>query len=694
MKSKRFFSVFMIMLLFILALVPVSLYSLVKQNKVINEDTFVYQFADDLQMLLLQSAMDLDQDYQAFTYSETIDEDVHRTFSTMIDTAMKADSERMKKEVNLSYQIKNTKTEKTISERMDGYNENSKHVLYINMTFDESGNVSCNGSICDYQYQFDSFSFLKKKVGFNSTLNKPRAFIENGLFLFENEISYHNPKNLEVEFIIPYDLKPEGTIAEAMLDWQDYLPFTIFILMAGAIIVGIVLLAWPIGITSQAAVYSSLTKWKGEIVLAVLGISTGAVSILTTIFSSFYISGLLEALLEDIGISFYSQQFIQILNIIMWMIAFLIISLVFFWLKYVLSYGLWRYLKEKTLIAKLIGKINRIIVFDLKDPLIGKVSLFVFVQIVIIFLLLLVFPQKKEAIILFIYCLFMLGWGMRQIRKYQIDYRILLDYAKKLSKGIFDEEIQEDLGIFHSLKDELGNIRNGLEKALREETKSQNMKTELISNVSHDLKTPLTCIKNYVTLLEDEQLDDQKQKEYVSALRQYCDRLTRLIEDLFEVSKINSGNIQLNLVDLDLISLIEQAIAEFDDAFKEANLTLIPKYDSEQCLMNLDGDKTYRIFENLMNNIVKYSLPNSRVYIDVQDKQNEIVIQFKNISKQQMNFTPEEITERFVRGDKSRHENGSGLGLAIVKSLTEIQHGSFSIDIDGDLFKATVIFHK
>lgn len=218
------------------------------------------------------------------------------------------------------------------------------------------------------------------------------------------------------------------------------------------------------------------------------------------------------------------------------------------------------------------------------------------------------------------------------------------------------------------------------------------MKTELISNVSHDLKTPLTCIKNYIILLQNETLEEKQRKEYLENLNQYTNRLTTLIEDLFEVSKVNSGNVSLNSTMLNIIALLDQSCAESSDIMNSKNLTLMKQYDNNEYMVYLDGDKTYRIFENLLSNIGKYAMGNSRVYLEVKKENNKVKLTFKNISEMPMNFTGEEISERFVRGDSSRHESGSGLGLAIAKSFTEVQGGDFMITVDGDLFKVTITF--
>ena len=220
------------------------------------------------------------------------------------------------------------------------------------------------------------------------------------------------------------------------------------------------------------------------------------------------------------------------------------------------------------------------------------------------------------------------------------------------------------------------------------------MKTELISNFSHDLKTPLTSIITYVDLLKKDDITEEERKLYIDTLDKKSQRLKFLIEDLFEVSKANSGNVKVNLVKVDIVELIKQSEFELEDKFNKSKLTVKNNFPEDKIVLSLDSQKTFRIFENLFNNVSKYAMENSRVYVDVIEDENEVTILIKNISADEMNFNSNEIIERFTRGDKSRNTEGSGLGLAIVKSFVELQNGRFNIDIDGDLFKAVIKFNK
>ena len=263
--------------------------------------------------------------------------------------------------------------------------------------------------------------------------------------------------------------------------------------------------------------------------------------------------------------------------------------------------------------------------------------------------------------------------------------------AAAIANGDLKTEIPADTGLFEPVAESLQKIQEGFGKAVEEEVKSQRMKTELITNVSHDLKTPLTAIITYVDLLKKEE-DPGKQKEYVEVLEKKSQRLKVLIEDLFEISKAGSGNVKLELMDVDVVNLFKQVKLELEDKIKKADLDFRCSYPEEKLTVRLDSQKTYRIFENLLVNIVKYAMPHTRVFIEILREDDQAVIRMKNISEQELNIQGQELTERFVRGDAARNTEGAGLGLAIVKSFVELQGGEFGIEIDGDLFKTQVRF--
>lgn len=290
------------------------------------------------------------------------------------------------------------------------------------------------------------------------------------------------------------------------------------------------------------------------------------------------------------------------------------------------------------------------------------------------------------------------------------DYQTLLHGINRIAEGDLNTAFTEDVGAFEPLKEELEKVRFGFKRAVEEEVKSQRMKTELITNVSHDLKTPLTAITTYVELLKREDITEEERKEYVETLERKSLRLKVLIEDLFEVSKATSNNISLNLVEVDVVNLLKQVSVEHMDKFEQRQLELRWRVPEEKVTLTLDPQKTYRIFENLFVNIQKYAMQGSRVYIEVDkekaqdvkaagfqqlsDKKEFVQISIKNMSAEELNISPEELTERFVRGDSARNTEGSGLGLAIAKSFTEAQGGKLSIAVDGDLFKVVILWSR
>lgn len=277
-----------------------------------------------------------------------------------------------------------------------------------------------------------------------------------------------------------------------------------------------------------------------------------------------------------------------------------------------------------------------------------------------------------------------------------LQFRSLLKDSEKLAKGDLYQEIQTKNLVWEFKKhgENLNNIRTGMARAVEEGTKSERMKTELITNVSHDIKTPLTSIINYVDLLSKEELQNEKAEEYLEVLQRQSTRLKKLIEDLVEASKASSGNLAVTMEEIDVCVMLSQIAGEFEEKLTDASLELVITKPDTPVLVRADGRHLWRVMENLMGNICKYSQPLSRVYLNLDTQENGITLVFRNISAYSLNMTGEELQERFVRGDKSRNTEGHGLGLSIAKSLIELMGGSMEIVIDGDLFKVIIIIKK
>ena len=277
---------------------------------------------------------------------------------------------------------------------------------------------------------------------------------------------------------------------------------------------------------------------------------------------------------------------------------------------------------------------------------------------------------------------------------YSIDVAKIKKGLKEISDGNLDYKIESESikGPLKETAETINNIGVGMKTAVDEKISSERLKTDLITNVSHDIKTPLTSIINYVDILKREDIKDEKIKGYIDILDEKSKRLKTLTEDVLEASKASSGNIKLYMQRLDIIELLRQTAGEFEEKMTSNELTLICNFPDEPAVIYADGRRLWRIYENTLNNAVKYSMKGSRVYLDVEIKDGQVYVMMKNISAYQLNITPDQLTERFVRGDVSRTTEGTGLGLSISRSLTELQGGKFEIYLDGDLFKVTTSF--
>lgn len=280
-------------------------------------------------------------------------------------------------------------------------------------------------------------------------------------------------------------------------------------------------------------------------------------------------------------------------------------------------------------------------------------------------------------------------WNYYKIRDYQNKEQMIKKALQDIYEGKTDIHIddKELKGILKQMAIYVNDIAGGFSNAIAESLKSERLKTELITNVSHDIKTPLTSIINYVDLLKEEKIEDEQIKEYIDVLDKKSQRLKKLIEDLVEASKVSSGNVKLNIEKINIKELINQTVGEFKDKFEQKELSIEMQAPEDDVIIDADSRYMYRIIENLFSNITKYAVEKSRVYIDIEQNKKDIKISIKNISKDKLNISSDELMQRFVRGDKSRYTEGSGLGLSIAQSLTSLQNGKLDIIIDGDLFK-------
>jgi signal transduction histidine kinase len=351
---------------------------------------------------------------------------------------------------------------------------------------------------------------------------------------------------------------------------------------------------------------------------------------------------------------------------------------------------------ENTIIYRILSAVKKSLsgVFT-HLPLLWKTILLFGGYLLVNGILVLVMTSSRSSVAIFLGLLFNVSI-LAILCKIMLQMNRLKMAGEKIAAGDFASKM-DTTGLLWDLKthgENLNNISGGMIKAVEEKMRSERFKTELITNVSHDLKTPITSIVNYIDLLKKEKLPNDKAAEYIEVLDRQSARLKKLTEDLVEASKASTGNIPITPVKTNVVELLNQSIAEYLERFESNKLEAILHSPPQEAFILADGKLMWRVFDNLLNNICKYSQQGTRVYLDIDDTSDQITVTLKNISQYALNITTDELLERFVRADSSRSTDGSGLGLSIVKSLIELQRGTFSLSVDGDLFKVKIEFGR
>lgn len=695
-KKKRVFVLGLVALLSVISIGMILLCRNIQSENQGTQTVDVSAVSREMLLFMLDQTRVVNKDYSVLSLGEDVPYSIRSELEYVMEEELLTARADFINSPNFAYRITNTAT----GEKTEGGDTSlfvKDHQMYSTFTYDADGNVTSTGDYVSTDFTYMSaYQLLKNSISI-STSNARETYEIYGKSIPKSQIQLRVPQNLKAEFAIPQNLTENndiiwyntGNLVHGEMSGR-FLAVTCCMMV---FFIGLYILFYPVSVEQEVNPFAFMRKIKAEIKWAFLGTVLCLAYIGMAFLDVYTMTGELQTALQMLGIP-YAELVPVVLQFIGMMLTGLFTAMGIFEIKYMLTSGFCRYWKEDSLIGSICGNVKRrfekLSEVDLSDKTDTVLLKYVLIQMVIVGVIACFWSFGIVLSVLYSVLLFF--YIRKKLKKVQKDYQVLLKEAHQLADGRFDEEITQDVGIFNALGDELKNVRIGFEKAVSEEIKSQNMKTELISNVSHDLKTPLTGIKNYAELLGQDNVSGQDKQVYLENLQHYIDRLNNLIEDLFEVSKVNSGNIELNPVELNVVALIQQAQAETEDLLKQKNLTVILDAPENGIVQALDGDKTYRIFENLFTNIAKYTLPGTRVYVSATAQPEYTEIVFKNISEAQMNFTQEEIVERFVRGDKSRHESGSGIGLAIVKSFTEVQNGTFSIEIDGDLFKAVVRF--
>ncbi len=590
--------------------------------------------------------------------------------------------------------VSSTNTDKNLGALIS--NETNKDLLndlesyygyYMVIDFDEYGGIKVN----------------KIKGADESTIDTFTDFQWRNLIDGYGNLTLSNPKNITITYAVPKELKYVDRISNYMNRFNSYAYgdiIIIYVLIAYAVIVLISLII-PYKKSKDIIGIRNFIKMPFEINTIIITVITSLVSLSPNISYWTANNEWIKEALAKVGIPvILTTPLLMIGNVAYWFILLITAFSTIVLLKSIFNKGIKNYIKENTIIYKIFKCLKNLWIkiydsitdINLKDKS-NKVIIKILAVnlIVLIFMCSIWFFGIGVSIIYTIVLFFILRKHFNNIKN---KYQILLKATNKIAEGNLDVTIEEELGVFEPLKDELQKIQKGFKNAVDEEVKSQRMKTELISNVSHDLKTPLTSIITYIDLLKGENVSEEDRRLYLDTLDRKSQRLKNLIEDLFEVSKASCNYIQLNIVYVYIVSLMKQSQFELSDKIEESSLKFKWNFPENKVIVPLDSQKTFRVFENLLINIVKYSMPNSRVYIDIIDENEEVYVTLKNMSANEIDFAAEEIVERFARGDKSRNTEGSGLGLAIAKSFVELQGGTLNIEVDGDLFKVILKFKR
>ncbi len=620
------------------------------------------------------------------------------------------------------YAIRDNKTGKSIS-NLDNVDwllteggTLNEYLFFIRFSYDEAGNAS----VVDVSWDGDAESVWRRAADQARTMRLPsdyanllnvgefrtdilRRFTDR-TFLKDCEIAYGMTQQVW-ERILSGDLKLEKDgISVYATPMQQYYSYMIYSNADSYYLVFLALLCaaaffLPKSIGPKPWETSALCRMPAEVLLALALLLVGSMEpMIRTMINVInddwtpWLCWLLPFLSRGGVTNLLNLFFLTVLFFVAWYIGIC--------LRYARDVKVIGYLKERSLVyrffpflkSRALQFYDKVVHLDLSknvDKMLVRLVLANGVVLLVIALL-----WGFGIMVTILYSIFLYFILRKYLSDLQKKYKILLGATNEIALGNLNVSIDEDLGVFEPFKPQIYRIQEGFKKAVEEEVKSQRMKTELITNVSHDLKTPLTAIITYVSLLREKGITQKQREEYLDTLDRKSIRLKALIEDLFEVSKANSRNVQLNLVDVDIMNLLKQVELEMSDKLQEAELNMRMNLPNERVVLSLDSQKTYRIYENLFGNIAKYAMKGTRVYVSASVTPREVAITLKNIMAQELHMEASELVDRFVRGDDSRNTEGSGLGLAIAKSFTELQGGKFLLELDDDLFRVSTIWRR
>lgn len=565
------------------------------------------------------------------------------------------------------------------------YYEDKNILYYIEDT--HSGEIVSNFKNQDYITSFSNSEFIRKYVGGESSdlvydRDEVKYDYETDQYYFysENQPLYETNHKVEFTIFIPRNMQftDRFFITDKIISFGYHNRYTFIIFAVISLFLSIVIYSY---------LFISVGHLNNQADIKVAPFNNIPIDVLSVIVLFVYYCAML----------FFSEYYTLVEIIVFCFIVPAILYFVTLW--YLMSFVV--QLKAKTIfkhtfiywLIKKISKLGNVIKHIYKNLKTTYKVLFVigiFWSFILIFMGVNVYDNKN----LILGFIFISAVETLIIIFCAIAFQHVKQGGEKIVSGDLENKIDTTymFGDIKDFADSLNNINLGLQSAIDDKMKSERFKTELITNVSHDIKTPLTSIVNYVDLIKKEECENEKIKEYIDVLDRQSIRLKKLIEDLVEASKASTGNLSVELEKCNLSLLMNQAIGEFYEKLELNNLQVIQSQENQDVYIMADGRRLWRVIDNLLNNICKYAMSGTRVYIDLKRKNGKAIVTFRNISNTPISLSSEELTERFVRGDRSRNTEGSGLGLSIAKSLTELQGGSFAVSADGDLFKVVLSF--
>lgn len=656
--------------------VVIFLYPRIQFSSVTEFDEVNYELTESIEWLILGKMQQMDPSYRFIHSSDPV---LEQNVNDAAQNSIRESIYLLDNDGNFAYRIE--WNDKVLSNHFDEESNAKNALFYGELIYDENGNLRQSGNMDATEFSFLSlYNFY--------TLD---GIVSNLMTDYDEDVELNPPTDLKVTLFIPKEMKTGGLVYTSVYNDSVWVPFVLLALLISSFVIGVYLLLISWKILAKTQFFKTILSWKAEFNIFFFGTLTILVISVCMYIMGVTINDILLPAMVRYGLS-AAGVWVNIINFCLFFLSLFFIGIDIYYVKYSLCSGFVRFLKEDTWlgnrIMELYGGIKDLSNYDLDQKIKSLILKGVLLNTVLMFLCALFWGWLLVLIYGVVSYIFLLHQAQRIVKEYDK----LLVRLDRIAQGDFKVDDQYQTSILPSLQEKLDTVQEDFEEAIKERVRSQNLRTELITNVSHDLKTPLTGIKSYLELLNDSQLSAEDKEEYLIRLNQYTDRLSKLIEDLFEVSKANSGNIQLETQNVDIVSLVEQVLVENETMLEKKGLSPVIRKPEEPILCLLDGDKTVRIFENLLSNVAKYALENTRVFVTMEKNQDTVDIMIQNISKTPLDFDPHDITERFVRADQSRHEEGSGLGLAIVKSFCEIQNGSFTVQLDGDVFKAIVSF--